>query len=158
MSADDGDRLIVRPRPPHDGATPSGASLMIEVFARLHHVSLDRAGATPPNGRRAATPGANPRRRNRPCCWRRSICSSAAAKSWSKGARRPAAIALAREALAAADPTIVTLRLDPALWPKGAPGGRPRLPALPAAMLCRGQVCSLPVASVAELRTMLAER
>ena len=70
----------------------------------------------------------------------------------------PLAIALAREALAAADPTIVTLRLDPTLWPEGAPGGRPRLPAQPAAMLCRGQICSLPVADVAGLRTLLAER
>jgi uncharacterized protein YyaL (SSP411 family) len=44
------------------------------------------------------------------------------------------------------------------LWPEGAPGGRPRLPAQPAAMLCRGQVCSLPVADVAGLRALLAER
>ena len=41
MSADGGDRLIVRPRPPHDGATPSGASLIVEVFARLHHIGLE---------------------------------------------------------------------------------------------------------------------
>jgi hypothetical protein len=70
----------------------------------------------------------------------------------------PRAIALAHEALTAADPTIVTLRLDPALWPEGAPGGRPRLPAQPAAMLCRGQVCSLPVADVTRLRALLADR
>jgi uncharacterized protein YyaL (SSP411 family) len=32
------------------------------------------------------------------------------------------------------------------------------LPAQPAAMLCRGQVCSLPVVEVAGLRALLAER
>ena len=159
MSAADGERLIVRPRPPHDGATPSGASLMVEVFARLHHIGLE------PRWRDAAERAAR-RHGGTESAQAQSPLLLAAIDLLERGGevvvegRRddPRAIALAREALAAADPTIVTLRLDPALWPEGAPGGRPRLPAQPAAMLCRGQVCSLPVADVAGLRALLAER
>jgi uncharacterized protein YyaL (SSP411 family) len=159
MSADGGDRLIVRPRPPHDGATPSGASLMVEVFARLHHISLESRW-------RDAAERAARRHAGSESAQTQSPLLLAAIDLLERGGavvvegRRddPLAIALAREALAAADPTIVTLRLDPALWPKGAPGSRPRLPAQPAAMLCRGQVCSLPVGDVAGLRTLLAER
>jgi uncharacterized protein YyaL (SSP411 family) len=159
MSADDGDQLIVRPRPPHDGATPSGASLMVEVFARLHHVSLA------PRWRDAAERAAR-RHAGSEAAQAQSPLLLAAIDLLERGGevviegRRddPLATALACEALAAADPTIVTLRLDPALWPAGAPGGRPRLPAPPAAMLCRGQVCSLPVADVDGLRALFAER
>ena len=159
MNAESSDRLIVRPRPPHDGATPSGASLIAEVFARLHHIGLEsrwRDAAERAARRHAET---SPRGRNRRCCWRRSICSSAAAKSWSKGeatTRGRSRWRARRSPLRTR--RIVTLRLDPARWPDGAPGGRPRLPAPPAAMLCRGQVCSLPVADAAGLRALLAER
>jgi hypothetical protein len=159
MSADGGDRLIVRPRPPHDGATPSGASLIVEVFARLHHIGLE------PRWRDAAVRAAR-RHAGTEAAQTQSPLLLAAIDLLERGGevvvegRRddPLAIALARQALAAADPTVVTLHLDPALWPEGAPGGRPRLPAQPAAMLCRGQVCSLPVADVAGLRALLAER
>jgi uncharacterized protein YyaL (SSP411 family) len=159
MSADDGDRLIVRPRPPHDGAVPSGASLIVEVFARLHLLTDE------PRWREAVERAAR-RHAGSESAQAQSPLMLAAIDLLERGGevvvegRRDdsRAIALAREALAAADPTIVTLRLDPALWPEGAPGGRPRLPAQPAAMLCRAQVCSLPVADVAELRTLLAER
>jgi uncharacterized protein YyaL (SSP411 family) len=159
MSADGDEQLIVRPRPPHDGAVPSGASLIIEVFARLHHVSLD------PRWRDAAERAAR-RHAGTESAQAQSPLLLAAIDWLERGGavvvegRRddPLAVALAREARAAADPTIVTLRLDPALWPEGAPGGRPRLPAQPAAMLCRGQACSLPVSDVAGLRTLLAER
>jgi uncharacterized protein YyaL (SSP411 family) len=159
MSAADGDRLIVRPRPPHDGATPSGASLIVEVFARLHHSGLE------PRWRDAAERAAR-RHAGTESAQAQSPLLLAAIDLLERGGEvvveggrdDPLAIALARQALAAADPTIATLRLDPALWPEGAPGGRPRLPAQPAAMLCRGQVCSLPVADVAGLRALLAER
>jgi hypothetical protein len=159
MSAADGDRLIVRPRPPHDGATPSGASLIVEVFARLHHVSLE------PRWRDAAERAARRHAASQSAQAQSPLLLAAIDLLERGGAvvvegRRddPRAIALAREALAAADPTFVTLRLDPALRRDGAPGGRPRLPVQPAAMLCRGRVCSLPVADVAGLRALLANR
>ena len=159
MSAADGDRLIVRPRPPHDGATPSGASLMVEVFARLHHISLAphwRAAAERAARRHAGTEAA---RAQSPLLLAAIDLLERGGEVVVQGRRDdPLAMALARAALAAADPTIVTLRLDPALWPAGAPGGRPPLPAQPSAMLCRGQVCSRPVADVIGLRALLAER
>jgi uncharacterized protein YyaL (SSP411 family) len=159
MSAADGDRLIVRPRPPHDGATPSGASLIVEVFARLHHVGLEprwRAAAERAARRHAGTESA---RVQSPLLLAAIDLIERGGEVVVEGRRDdPRAIALAHVALAAADPTIVTLRLDPALWPDGAPGGRRRLPAHPAAMLCRGHACSLPVADVAGLLGLLAER
>ena len=159
MSAGNGERLIVRPRPPHDGATPSGASLIVEVFARLYHIGLDprwRDAAGRAARRHAADENARVQ----------SPLLLAALDLLERGGEvviegrfdDPRATALASESLAAADPTLVTLRLDPALWPAGAPGGRPRQPAQPAAMLCRGQVCSLPVADRAALRALLADR
>ena len=63
----------------------------------------------------------------------------------------PLAQALAT-ALAAPDPAICVLRLDRALWPNGAPGGRPAPPMTPAAMVCRGQTCGLPVRDMEALR------
>jgi hypothetical protein len=159
MTADGGDRLIVRPRPPHDGAAPSGASLIVEVFARLHHIGLEprwREAAERAARRHAGTESAQVQT---PLVLAAIDLLERGGEVVVEGRRDdPRAIALARAALAAADPTVVTLRLDPALWPAGAPGGRPPLPAQPAAMLCRGQVCSLPVADVAALRTLLAER
>jgi uncharacterized protein YyaL (SSP411 family) len=159
MAAGGGEKLIVRPRPPHDGALPSGASLIVEVFARLHHVGLE------PRRREAALRAAR-RHAGTESAQAQSPLLLAAIDLLERGGEivvegrldDPRAMALAREALVAADPTFITLRLDPALWPEGAPGGRPRLPSHPAAMLCRGQVCSLPVADIAGLRTLLAQR
>jgi len=37
-TADDGEPLVVRPRDPNDGATPSGTSLAAELFVRAGHV------------------------------------------------------------------------------------------------------------------------
>ena len=62
---------------------------------------------------------------------------------------------LAHVALAAPDPALTVLRLDRALWPSGAPGGRPAPPSPPAAMLCRGQTCGLPARTVEALRAEL---
>jgi uncharacterized protein YyaL (SSP411 family) len=66
--------------------------------------------------------------------------------------------ALRAVALAHADPTLAVFPLDRALWPKGLPGGRPAPPAGPAAMMCRGQTCSLPVTDPAALVALLADQ
>ncbi len=149
--------LIVRPRPAPDGATPSGASLMAEVFAKLFHLTdearwrdaFDRlvravSGAREP-------PAANP-------------LLLAAVDALERGGLAlvegplgdPRAAALARVALAAPDPAISVFRLDRALWPDGPPGGRPPIGATPAAMLCRGQTCSLPTTKAEDLAALLA--
>jgi uncharacterized protein YyaL (SSP411 family) len=64
--------------------------------------------------------------------------------------------ALAAAARRAADPAIAVLPLDRAAWPDGVPGGRTAPPQTPAAMLCRGQVCSLPERDPKALSAALA--
>ncbi len=150
------DGLVVRPRPAHDGATPSGASLMAEVFARLHLI------ADEPRWREAAE------RLIRAASGAREALALnplllAAADLLERGGvvlvegplGDPLAQALAQAALAAPDPAICVMRLDRALWPLGAPGGRPASPMTPAAMVCRGQTCRLPVSDVEGLQAQL---
>ena len=70
----------------------------------------------------------------------------------------PLAVDLAQVALKAPDPALCVFRLDRCLWPNGAPGGRPRLPTTPAAMICRGQACEPPVTTAAALQEALERR
>ena len=69
-----------------------------------------------------------------------------------------AAHALAAVALQAPDPSLTVLRLDRRLWPNGSPRDALPRPAGPAAMLCQGQTCSLPVATPEALGALLRER
>jgi uncharacterized protein YyaL (SSP411 family) len=158
-AGDRDDGLVLRPRPPHDGATPSGASLMAEVFARLHLIAGEaRWREAAERLMRAASGG------------REALAQSplllAAADLLARGAvvvvegplDDPEAQALARAALAAADPAICVVRIDPARWPNGVPGERSPLGKAPAAMVCRGQTCSLPVTTADALTDLLAQR
>ena len=63
--------------------------------------------------------------------------------------------ALAAVALSAPDPSLTVLRLDRRLWPNDPP--RENLPPVsaPSAMLCRGQTCSLPVATPEALEALI---
>jgi uncharacterized protein YyaL (SSP411 family) len=156
---DAADGLILRPRPGHDGVTPSGASLMAEVFARLHHLTDDPVWREAAERLIRAASGAREALAQNPLLL-------AAADFLQRGGcvvvegplADPLAQALAQAALAAPDPAICVLRLDRALWPRGAPGGRPAPPATPAAMLCRGRTCGLPVSDVEGLRGELRGR
>ena len=156
---DAADGLILRPRPGHDGVTPSGASLMAEVFARLHHLTDDPVWREAAERLIRAASGAREALAQNPLLL-------AAADFLQRGGcvvvegplADPLAQALAHAALAAPDPAICVLRLDRALWPQGAPGGRPALPQTPAAMVCRGQTCGLPVSDVEGLRGELRGR
>jgi uncharacterized protein YyaL (SSP411 family) len=158
MSAHEGaDALIVRVRPPHDGATPSGASLLAAAFAALSHLTLE------PSWSEAALRLARVHGAEGAASAQTPLLLSAIDLLHRGGAlvvegplKDAGAIALADVGLTAADPAIVVLRLDPSLWPDGPPGGRSRLPSPPAAMLCHGQICSLPVGDVAALRTLMA--
>jgi uncharacterized protein YyaL (SSP411 family) len=154
---DAADGLIVRPRPTHDGVTPSGASLMAEVFAKLHLVTDEARWREAAERLIRAAAGAREALAQNPLLL-------AAADLLERGAcvaiegplGDPLAQALARAALAAPDPAICVVRLDRALWPTGAPGGRPAPLATPAAMVCRGQTCGLPMRDVEGLRRELA--
>jgi hypothetical protein len=158
MTARDADEgLIVRPRAGHDGALPSGASLMAEVLARLAGLTDDARWREAAERLLRAGSGS-----------REALVQSplllAAADVLERGPvvvvegplNEAGADALGRTALAAPDPAITVLRVDPALWPGGAPGGRGFLGDAPAAMACRGQTCSLPVKTPDALRDLLA--
>ena len=148
-----------RPRHAHDGATPSGVGLLIEVFVRLWHLTdeprwrqaadrLIRAFSGAPEGV-GGSPlllmGADMHERG----------GSVVVEG---GLGDPLATALAMVARRAPDPSLTVLRLDRSLWANGAP--RPALPRAESAlaMLCQGQTCSLPVATPEALGTMLQER
>ncbi len=153
---DAADGLIVRPRAPHDGVTPSGASLMAEVFARLFHLTDE------PRWREAAERVIRASSGAREALARNPLMLAAADMLERGGCvvvegrlDDPLAQALARVALAAPDPAICVLRLDRALWTNGAPGGRPAPPMTPAATVCRGQACGLPVRDMEALRREL---
>ncbi|CAA0132039.1 Uncharacterised protein [Mycolicibacterium vanbaalenii] len=154
--ADDAERLMLRPSDPMDGATPSGASLIAEALQLAAHlVPADRA----PRYARAADAALA----------RASILLSRAPRAgghWlavaEAAARGPIQIAVAcdpadSELLAAAR------RLAPggAVVVGGAADsselllGRPRVGDADAAYVCRGQVCDLPVTTVADLAAAL---
>ena len=152
------DSLVMRPRPAHDGATPSGASVMAEVFARLHLLADEARWREAAERLIRAATGAREALAQNPLLL-------AAADLLERGAvvvvegplDDPGAAALAAAALAAPDPATCVLRLDPERWPHGAPGARPSLGAVPAAIVCRGQTCSLPVTTADALRRLLAQ-
>jgi uncharacterized protein YyaL (SSP411 family) len=152
-----GEDLIVRPRSPHDGAAPSGASLLAEVFATLHHLTLEPRWAEAAERLARVHAGEGETAVQAPLLLAAIDLLDRGGAVVIEGRLDDArASALADVALRAADPAILTLRFDPAVWPDGPPGDRPRLPTLPAAMLCRGQTCSLPVTSAVALRALLA--
>ena len=155
---DAGEDLVIRPRPAPDGALPSGASLMAEVLARLAALTDEARWREAAERLLRAASGPRDSLVQNPLML-------AAADLLERGAvivvegplDDPTAQALAAAALAAADPAISVLRLDRALWREGAPGGRPSLGASPAAMLCRGQTCSLPVGTPEALKALVAK-
>ena len=66
----------------------------------------------------------------------------------------PVSLALAQRALQSADPSLTVVRLDRAATPRPAIERAPA-PFTPSAMVCRGSVCSAPVATAAELGALL---
>jgi hypothetical protein len=156
---DAADAPSIRARISHDGATPSGVGLMAEIFARLHHLTLEPRWREAAERLIRAFSGA-PAQELAQC-----PLLLGAADFLERGGcvvvegplDDPLAVALAEVALSAPDPALTVLRLDRSLWPHGAPGDRPALPETPAAMLCRGSVCGLPVRDVVELRRALRE-
>ncbi len=148
-----------RPRQAHDGATPSGVGLLAEVFARLWHLTdeprwreaaerLIRAFSGAPEGL-----GASPLLLLGADMLGRGGCVVVDGPL-----EAPLSRALAAAALKAPDPSLTVLRLDRLLWPNGSP--REDLPpaANPAAMLCQGQTCSLPVTTPHALESLLKAR
>jgi uncharacterized protein YyaL (SSP411 family) len=159
-AADASDGPAIRPRVAHDGATPSGVGLMAEVFARLYHLTDEPVWRESAARLIRAFAGAGPQE------LAQSPLLLAAADFLERGGcvvvegplDDPLAQALAQAALGAPDPTLCVLRLDRALWPAGPPGDRPAPPNVPAALLCKGNACGLPVTTVEALREELRRR
>jgi uncharacterized protein len=160
LTASDADDVPgARPRHAHDGATPSGVGLLVEVYARLWHLTDE------PRWREAAE-GLIRSFSGRPEGIAGSPLLLMGADMLERGGSvvidgpldDPRAQALAVAALRNPDPSLTVLRLDRGLWPNGSP--RDDLPraAGPVAMLCQGQTCSLPVAASEALGALLRER
>ncbi|CAM3572278.1 thioredoxin domain-containing protein [Isoptericola cucumis] len=151
-TADDAERLVVRPRDPTDGPEPSGLSALaaaLVTYAALTGSARHRTAAE--SAVRAA--GAVARQAPRFAGW-----TLAAAEALAAG---PLQVAVVGDGPAAAD-LLRAARRAPAAGAVVVPGapdaagvpllaGRPLVDGRPAAYVCRGFVCDLPVTSTPAL-------
>ena len=147
-----------RPRHPHDGATPSGVGLMAEVLARLHHLTGRQRWRDAAERLIRAFTGA-------PDMLPQSPLLLAAADFLERGivvvvvgaTDDPAALALVQCGLSSPDPATCVLRaIDGADRPNDSPAwGKTLVNRAPAAYVCRGQTCTLPVATPRQLRSLM---
>jgi uncharacterized protein len=155
-TADDAERLLVRPADPLDGATPSGASSIAEALLTAAHLvaapRADRYATAAAESLAAATPvlAKLPRSGGH---WL-AVAEAAV--------RGPIQIAVATD-----DPDSALLRTARELAPGGAVvvGGaanssellidRDRIDGADAAYVCRGRVCDLPVTTAGDLAAAL---
>ena len=148
----------VRARIAHDGATPSGVGLIAEVLVKLYHLTDGAEWREAAERLIRAFAGASPQElANRPLLLLAADWLERGGCVVIEGPLDdPLAQDLAHVALTAPDPALSVFRLDRALWPNGAPGGRPALPTTPAAMICRGQACGLPQTTAEGVRREIA--
>ena len=154
---DAADAPNVRARIAHDGALPSGVGLIAEVLVRLYHLTDGAEWREAAERLIRAFAGVSPQElANRPLLLLAADWLERGGCVLIDGPLDdPLALDVARVALRAPDPALSVFRLDRSLWPNGAPGGRPRLPKTPAAMICRGQACEPPVTTAAALQEAL---
>jgi len=158
-AADAADVPGARPRHAHDGATPSGAGLMAEVVVRLFHVSGDEAYRREAGRLLRAFAGARDQIAQSPLLLLAAdFLERAAVVAIVGPLDHTAAQELALVALAAPDPATLVVRTpEGAPWRESAPAhGKSMLDGAPAAYLCRGMTCSLPVTTPAALKALLA--
>ncbi len=147
-TADDAtDVPLARPRTAADNATPAGAGIIAEVFARLFHLTGDDAWRS----RAAATLRAftDPERiSGMPGVLAAAdLLEEAATVVIAGDPADPRAQALTATALRAPDPAVVVLRASqPDALPEGhAARGKGPVAGSPVAYLCRRNVCGLPM-------------
>ena len=148
-----------RPRHAHDGATPSGVGLLMEIFARLWHLTDEARWREAAEGLVNAFSGAPEGLGGSPLLLMGAdMLKRGGAIVIDGPLDDPAAQALAAVALQRARPVADRAAARPRLWPNGSP--RDDLPraAEPAAMLCQGQTCSLPVTTPEALAALIRER
>jgi uncharacterized protein len=160
-TADDAtDVPMARPRTAADNATPAGAGVMAEVYARLFHLTGDalwrsraeavlRAFTNPEHI--SGMPG---------MLSAADILEEAATVVIAGDPADPRAATLTATALRSPDPAVMVLRaarLD--ALPAGHPAlGKSPVGSAPAAYVCRRNVCGLPVTNADSLRAQLSAR
>ncbi len=140
-----------RTRNAADGPTPSGIGLMAETYARLYHLTGDARYRAKAEAVLAAYGGRREMLAASPVLLAAADMLENAACVVVTGPDGP----LHRAALAAADPAVVVLRVaDGADLPVTHPAYG-KTSEGPAAFVCRGSVCALPVTEVAALQGLL---
>jgi uncharacterized protein len=148
-----------RPRQAHDGATPSGVGLLAEAFVRLWHLTDEPRWREAADALIRAVSGAPEGLGGSPLTLMSADMLERGGSVVIDGPLDdPRAEALAAVALRAPDPSLTVLRLDRSLWPNGPPRADLPRASAPAAMLCQGQTCSLPVTTPEALLALVGER
>ncbi|MHC9292179.1 thioredoxin domain-containing protein [Mycobacterium sp. LTG2003] len=150
-TADDAEKLMVRPADPIDGATPAGASLIAEALQLAAHLTSERYADAAQRTLASATP----------------ILARAARSAGHWLAVAEAAVRGPIQIAVACEPPSDLLAAARSLAPGGAVVvggpvdssellmGRDRVDGADAAYVCRGRVCDLPVTGVGELAAAL---
>ena len=148
-----------RPRNAHDGAVPSGVGLLVEVLARLWHLTGEARWREAADGLIRAFSGAPEGIGGSPLLLMGADWLERGGCVVVDGPLDdPLAQALATVARRAPDQSLTVLRLDRRIWPLGPPRGDLPRAESPVAMLCQGQTCSLPVTTPEALAELLGER
>ncbi len=151
-----------RPRTPGDSATPSGNAMMVEVLARLYHLTGDPAWRTRAVTVLGAFGGLGDRLAACPALLAAAdLLEDGAVVVIAGAAGAPQTQALISAALAALDPAVCVLRAaDLAMVSVLHPAhGKPAPQAGDAvAYVCRGGVCGLPLGDAAALGRTLRRR
>ena len=156
-SADDGERLLLRPADPYDGATPSGASAIAEALLTAAHLT---GGGQADRYRQAATDALQA---HSPLLARAPRSAGHWLAVAEAAVRGPLQIAVAcggpgsrlladARRIAPGGAIVVGGEVDSSELLVG----RGRVADADAAYVCRGRVCDLPVTSAAELESALA--
>ena len=155
-SADDGERLLLRPADPYDGATPSGASAIAEALLTAAHLTGDGRADRYRQAAADALQAHSPLLARAP---RSAGHWLAVAESAVRGplqiavaCSRPDSPLLAdARRLAPGGAIVIGGRVDSSELL----AGRDRVAGADAAYVCRGRVCDLPVTSAADLAAAL---
>jgi uncharacterized protein len=160
-AADATDVPLTRPRTAADNATPAGAGVLAEVFARLYHLTGEAAWRERTEALLRAFTGNPDQLAAMPTLLAAAdLLEEAAAVVIAGDPAHPRAQALAATVLAAADPAVVVLRApDAGALPVDHPAfGKPATADVAAAYVCRRQVCGLPIADHKALAATLSAR
>ncbi len=161
MPADDVTDVILRHKTAHDHATPSGNGVLLHVFAQLFHLTGKDVYRARGEALIAAFSGELERNAlAMPVLMTGQFMLEDAVQVVIAGdPADPRTRALVQAAWRAPEPSIVIQNVaDPDVLPKGHPAkGKAAPGGVPAAYVCRGPVCSLPLADAAALEGELAK-